>query len=364
LPNLEKSYGERVLEAATKRWPHGIGLGEVLIMHARRNGYDAMSTRNPGPLLKAAFRQPDNRMLYAAGAVSTYDLSDTLSNVANKIIRNSFEAVESTWRQIAAIRSLSDFKESAIYSLTGDFTYKEIKPGGEIEHATAGETPYTNQLATHGRMFGIDRRDIINDDLSAFDSVSRLLGRGGALQLNLQFWTAFMNNASFFTALRGNYAEGAGTVLSIDSLTTAENLFLNQTDPDGNPMAVTPRFLLVPNALTVSASALMNSTEIRNTTASTTFGTINPHAGKYEVVRSSYLSNSSITGNSTTAWYLLSDPNEVPVIEVAFLNGVQTPTVERADADFNTLGIQLRGYFDFGVALQEYRGGVKIKGAS
>ena len=31
-------------------------------------------------------------------------------------------------------------------------------------------------------------------------------------------------------------------------------------------------------------------------------------------------------------------------------------------ADFNVLGIQFRGYFDFGVALQDYRGGVKLKG--
>ena len=48
----------------------------------------------------------------------------------------------------------------------------------------------------------------------------------------------------------------------------------------------------------------------------------------------------------------LPDPNDLPVIEAAFLNSQQTPTVERADADFNVLGIQFRGYFDFGVALQ------------
>ncbi|HPD31737.1 MAG TPA: hypothetical protein PLL20_17230, partial [Phycisphaerae bacterium] len=70
----------------------------------------------------------------------------------------------------------------------------------------------------------------------------------------------------------------------------------------------------------------------------------------------------SISGTSAKAWYLLADPDDLPVIEVAFLNGQQTPTVERADADFNVLGIQFRGYFDFGVALQDYRAGVKMKG--
>ena len=35
-----------------------------------------------------------------------------------------------------------------------------------------------------------------------------------------------------------------------------------------------------------------------------------------------------------------------------------------AEADFNVLGIQMRGYFDFGVAKQDYRAGCKSKGAA
>jgi hypothetical protein len=50
------------------------------------------------------------------------------------------------------------------------------------------------------------------------------------------------------------------------------------------------------------------------------------------------------------------------VIEVAFLNGQESPTIETAEADFNVLGVQMRGYHDFGVALQDPRGGVKAKG--
>ena len=47
----------------------------------------------------------------------------------------------------------------------------------------------------------------------------------------------------------------------------------------------------------------------------------------------------------------------------AFRNtGQERPTVESADADFNVLGIQMRGYHDFGVAKQDFRRGVKLKG--
>jgi hypothetical protein len=88
----------------------------------------------------------------------------------------------------------------------------------------------------------------------------------------------------------------------------------------------------------------------------------NPHAGKFRVEISRYLANALYTGNSTKAWYLLSDPNDLPLIEVAFLNGQEAPTIETATADFNVLGVQMRGYHDFGASLQDPRAAIKCKG--
>ena len=75
-----------------------------------------------------------------------------------------------------------------------------------------------------------------------------------------------------------------------------------------------------------------------------------------------YLSNASFTGASSKAWYLLADPNRLPAIEVAFLNGVDRPTVEKTDAHFNTLGIQFRRYIEFRVREQDHCGGLRMKG--
>ncbi|GAG04690.1 unnamed protein product, partial [marine sediment metagenome] len=92
-------------------------------------------------------------------------------------------------------------------------------------------------------------------------------------------------------------------------------------------------------------------------------GNTNVYQGRYQVVTTPYLSNASYTGFSAVAWYLLANPADMPVIETVFLNGKDTPTVESAQASFNTLGIQLRAYGDFGCALQEFRGGVRGSGA-
>jgi len=364
LEDVEKQYTEPVLQAASQRFRNGLGLGDLLVLFAQANGYHGVGRSNIQDLLRFAFAPGGGQHTIeaAGGGPSTMSLPGILSNVANKFLRAGFEAVEATWREIAAVRPVRDFKQISSYSLTGGFQYEEVAPGGELKHATAGETSYTNQARTYGRMFSIDRRDIINDDLEALTAVPRRLGRGAALKLNEVFWSTFLANTAFFAAGNANYAEGADTAIGIDGLTAAELLFLNQTDPDGHPLGATPVILLVPNALLVKASQLMNSTELRDTTANTKTLISNPHAGKFKVVRSSYLSNATYAGASAKAWYLLADPNDMPVIEVAFLNGQERPTVENADADFSQLGIQMRGYHDFGCALQEPRGGVKMKG--
>ena len=38
------------------------------------------------------------------------------------------------------------------------------------------------------------------------------------------------------------------------------------------------------------------------------------------------------------------------------------PSNQTAVADFDVLGIEMRGFHDFGVGLQDARGGVKVKG--
>lgn len=348
---LVAAYGEQTLDAARKHYRNGVSLKTMLLEAAWENGYtDRHFPRGAGlrQLLRAAF--------------SSYSLPGHFSNTANKFMLAGFESVESTWREISATRDVNDFKQVTSYRLTGALEFEPLTPAGTLAHGTIDEESFTNQARTYGIMIGITREDIKNDDLGALTQVPRRIGRGGALKLNTVFWTAFMNNSDFFKSANNNYQEGAGTALSVDSLTTLEQLFLDQVDPDGKPLALTPAILLVPNALNVTASQISRDLEIRDTTASKVRTTSNPHAGKFRPVRSSYLSNSAITGNSTKAHYLLADPMDLAVIETCFVDGVQQPFVETADADFDSLGVQMRGYLDFGVNKQEHRAGAKSKG--
>jgi hypothetical protein len=63
--------------------------------------------------------------------------------------------------------------------------------------------------------------------------------------------------------------------------------------------------------------------------------------------------------NSDTTWWLCADPKLLASAAMGVLNGQESPTIESADADFDQLGIQFRGYHDFGVSMTEYRTSVK-----
>ncbi|HOQ06012.1 MAG TPA: Mu-like prophage major head subunit gpT family protein [Anaerohalosphaeraceae bacterium] len=343
---LEAMYDTPTLEAADKL--RGIGIQEFC--------EQVVGLQLP------RFRRDASGWLQAA--FSTTSLPGILSNVANKMLLEGYNYIEDAWRRICKIASVNDFKEHTRYRMTGSFQFQQVGPDGELKHGKLEEMQYGQKADTHGIMFALTRQMIINDDLGAFADIPRSIGMGAAEAIADAVWGLLLSNPnSFFSTAHKNYLEGADMALSVDGLTAAEILFGEQTKPNGRPLGIGPTILLVPIALKVIAEQLMKSVNLNETTtANKAKPQANPHVGKFEVVSSSYLSNTSFPGSSSKAWYLFADPNRLPAIEVAFLNGVDRPTVEKTDADFNTLGIQFRGYIDFGVREQDFRGAAKFKG--
>jgi len=246
------------------------------------------------------------------------------------------------WR-ISKIATVNDFKEHSRYRMTGSFKFEQVDPDGELKHGRIGEQKFGQKADTHGIMFALTRQMIIDDDLGALTDITRQIGMGAAEAIADAVWGLLLSNPTqsdgkaFFHADHKNYLEGADTTLDVDGLTKAEVAFGEQTKPNGRPLGVPARILLVPTALKVPAELLMVSINLNETTATgKPKPQANPHVGKFDVVSSVYLSNAAFPGNSSKAWYLMADPNRLPTLEAAFLGGVDRPTVERADADFKS----------------------------
>jgi hypothetical protein len=63
-----------------------------------------------------------------------------------------------------------------------------------------------------------------------------------------------------------------------------------------------------------------------------------------------------------TPWYMLAEAGQEPVFEVAFLDGIQTPTLDQ-EINFRTDGLAWKAAHRYGVAAVGWRGAFKNPGA-
>ena len=366
LPNVEKAYSQQTLEAVeSSGMQRGFSLQQLLMQVASMNGYscragERIHTGNIRAVLEHCFPPTVARM-----AFSTVSLPNILGAVANKQILAGYMEEDPSWREIAQVKPVANFYTQNHYRMLDSLEYEEVGSGGEIKHGTLGEETYTSKAKTYGKMLGITRTQIINDDLGAFDDIRARLGRGAAKKFNNVFWAAFLDNSAFFTAALTNYVSGSTTNLGTDGVGLGLVLagFRQMTTPSADGlkrvgMDLNPTKIIVPPELEVNALLAYRNTNLGAVASSAA----NIFQNRFRPVVQWRLSNSSYTGYSTTAFYVFGDT--VNPMVASFLNGQQTPTVESTDADFDVLGIMFRGYHDFGCDKGEYLAGIKSKGAA
>lgn len=331
----------KAADIADRKYKGQMGLKQLYTECAHAGGWNGyLNNGNLGEAVSAI-----------KASFSTVNLPGILSNAINKRIKAGWDYAEDSWRKIADITSVSDYKQFSTYVLNSKGDYEEVANGGTIPTGELAETGYSNQLKRYGLMFSIDEMDIINDDMGAINQRAFQFGRKASLKLNKVFWTLFQNDTDFFKTANNNVITAAGA-LSAESLAKLVKAFRKQTDVNGDVLGYAPSILLVPAALEVEAQKLYDDAEIRDTTASKSYLTGNPWRSKFLPVASAYLT-------SDDDYYLLADPTIAATMQVAFLNGQQAPVVESNPTNFDTFGISYRGKFSFGVAFMDAKAGIK-----
>jgi hypothetical protein len=270
---------------------------------------------------------PADREGMVRASLTTHTLTEALGAAVNKVLLDGYQESPATWRSFAGVRSVPDFKTATAIRPSFTGSLQQIPPGGEFKHGGADEATTQYKVDTYGKMFSIDRRDLINDDLSLFDSVARAMGQAAMRKLSdLVYDTLLSNAGAFFSAGNGNYITGADTNLSTDGLTKAITAMLTQRDAEGNDLDLRPTRLVVPPELQTVARAVLESEYIAAQTNLPTGNSLRNAVGLEVEPR---LSNTKKYGTkaSTKHWYLFAAPAASPII-VGFLNGQQTPTVE------------------------------------
>jgi len=305
--------------------------------------------------LKANFG--DNMELARQAINSTSTFPAIMANLANKSVMVGFNEAETTYQIWAGKGSNRDFKEAARVALSEAGNLELVPEGGQFQQDFLGEASARTKVATYGKLFSLTRQAIINDDLGLFSKIATKYGSAAKRLVNKMVYAQLtgnvkmQDNIALFDTKHGNVA-GTGEALSVKAIAKAITAMRRQKGITGDAtLNITPKYLVVPPELEVTAYQIVNSTAAVDGVNS---GVVNPYKGRFVVVADAELTDPD-------AWYLVADASQHDTIEVTYLNGVETPRLETRQG-FDVDGIEYKVAFDCGVSALDFRGVFKNAG--
>lgn len=289
---------------------------------------------------------------------STSDFPLLLAGTGERILRQGYLAYQGGIKRTAKASTARDFRAKTIATLGEMPELKKVNQAGEFTYGSTAESSESYRIDTYGRIFGISRQALVNDDLGAFADMAMRYGRAAA-----EFEAKFLVNlitsnpvmasdgVVLFHANHGNLS-ATGAVISVTTLGAARQAMRLQKGLDGKtPIDASPRYLVVPAALETVAEQIVGQlvpSQVSN---------VNPFSGKLEVVV-----DPRLDANSATAWYLSADPMVIDTIEYSYLETEQGPVVEAREG-FEVDGVEVKVRLDFGAGVLDHRGFWKNPGA-
>ncbi|WP_354691025.1 ClpP-like prohead protease/major capsid protein fusion protein [Phytobacter sp. RSE-02] len=286
---------------------------------------------------------------------STSDFGNILLDVSNKSLLQGWEEASETFELWTKKGSLSDFKTAHRVGIGGFPSLREVREGAEYKYVTTGDKAQTIALATYGEIFSVTRQAIINDDLNQLTDVPMKMGRAAKGTIGDLVYAVLTGNAKLSDGkalFHNDHANLSSGAISVSSLDDSRKLMRLQKEGDRS-LNIRPAFILVPVALETLANQTIKSASVKGADANS--GIMNPIQNFAEVIAEARLDEAD-----PKAWYLTAAKGS-DTIEVAYLNGVDTPYIDQQDG-FTTDGIATKVRIDAGVAPLDYRGLTKSSG--
>ncbi len=348
-------------------------------------------TENQVPeYLSIRFLRQQRHTQVAALAESVGDFSSITLDAFNKTLRVAYLDALRTWQIWARRATAPDFKNINRVVLSESPNMVSRNQGGEIKYVQLTDSKETYTLSEYVAGIRLTRRAIINDDLDAFaripliqanaagrleDDVAYAVLMGGLTTTMADTGAIFNSTAVTTAGGHANYTS-SGTALSVASLQVAKRAIKAQKGlANAARLELNPKFLLVPISIEETADQLIGSPILipgiagGGTSGTPAAGTIsqgakNPFYGKLTVIGSSRLDDTSLTGGSTTSWYMMADyrDGQIDTVEVCFLQDEPEP-VARQETDFDTEDVKFAIRHTVAAKAIDWRGLYKNAGA-
>ena len=342
---LLKRFGEQTIETADR---HGRHLHAMdLARQTLHMGGHAVPS-HPDELIRAAF--------------TISDLALILTDSAHLFVKQGFELAPETWRPWCKVVSASDFKTHTGIRLGTDSRLKKIEGAyGEVPHGRLVTEGEYFALSTYAEIIAITRKHVIDDSLGLLNEAGTLIGREAMETIADNVYTLLLTNTATLrdgvVLLHATHANvNSSQSLDDTGLSESKALFRQQTGINGRRNNVAPSIILLPDELERTALQLINSAQLI-TGESSTQGAMNVHYQSLQPVIESRLSDSTFNDNySASSWYL-SGAAAQGGVAVSFLNGQQSPSIERfaPGPEYVAGGVILQVYIDTGASPWDHR---------
>ena len=287
-------------------------------------------------------------------SMGTTDLPTLLSATGNRMLLGAYALYTGGVRQIARKSSARDFRVKTMARLGEAPTLMKVNEHGEFKSGAMADSAETYKVETFGRIVGLTRQAIVNDDLGAFTDLTVRMGAAAyefecaklveLLTSNAGVGPTMSDAKALFHTDHGNLA-GTGAAIDVTSLGVARAAMRLQKGLDGvTPIDARPKFLLVPAALETLAEQYLAS--LQPDSASN----VNPFGGNLSLVV-----DPRLDAISNKRWYIAADPALVPGLEYSYLDGEEGPRLF-SEEGFDVDGVRFKVRLDYGCGVLDFRG--------
>lgn len=290
---------------------------------------------------------------------SSSDFPYVLAAVIDKSLMGAYAQQPKAYTDIAIGTSVSNLRTRYPTILSGLVDLAVVAEGADYPVQALLESRESYSVAKRGQIIALTKEALIKDDLGAFARIPQAMADAAIRAENsvvfglLNANAAMSDGVALFHASHANLIAAGGGAPSATTLSATDTLIALQTGKNAELLGLMGRVLVVPRAIYHTTAQLFSPRYVP--TAAT--GVLAGNLADLKVVTHPVLDS-----GSATAWYLLCDPSQAPIIEYATPNDVASLSVAEEDGFTNdTKRYKVSHWFGAGVV--DFRGAAKNPGA-
>lgn len=300
---------------------------------------------------------------------TTGSFANLLLDAANKTLLMAYDEASVTYPiWVRTAPSAADYKTLNRIRFGELPDPEDVPENGEYPEATASDSKESYAVSKKGHIFSISLEAVVNDDLNAISRIPAMQGNAMRRRINRDCYAILTANAALSDGTALFHADHGGNTatnaLAASALNSGFSVMMTQSGLNSTTILnLMPQYLIVPAALSATALQLINSmADPSNAAASTedasrpnfNSGVVNLY-GPQGPRRLTPVVEGQLDGNSTTAWYLAADSRQVDTVELTFLQGEESPVMEREES-FTTDALKWKCRQSFATKAIDYRG--------